>query len=163
MRSRSWVQTVLLAVPLLPALACGGSSPVQPQQVTAPSCNSDLWAHVYDPSRLEVVDDCRTVTGEVASQHTSADGDVDSELAVDPAFSNLLNGVNASKLHGHLQVEEICQGPVKRSAFDACRGYNGTVLVPPVGAHVSVTGAYVRDRNHGWMEIHPASHITALR
>lgn len=140
---------------------CGSGSPVQPQ-AAAPACDQTLWNHVYDPTRLHVVDSCRTVTGIVVAQHTSGDGDVNSELALDPGFADLLNDGNMTKLNGHLQVEEICQGKITRDAFDSCKGYTGTALVPPVGSHISVTGSHVRDGNHGWMEIHPVSQITLL-
>jgi hypothetical protein len=33
------------------------------------------------------------------------------------------------------------------------------LTLPPVGAHAQVTGSYVLDTNHGWMEIHPISVI----
>src|SRR5207302_3722844 len=33
---------------------------------------------------------------------------------------------------------------------------------PPIGSHVSVTGPYVLDQLHGWMEIHPVWRIVRL-
>jgi hypothetical protein len=146
---------------LIPPCACGDGSPAAPNALP-PACDSTLWDHVYDPARLEIHDSCRTVSGTVASQHANGDGDVDSELAPDPMDSALLNDVNRSKLRGHLQIEEICQASISRDAFHACRGYTGTVLVPPVGSHVRVTGSYVRDKNHGWMEIHPVSAVAVI-
>lgn len=155
---------------LVASAACGGrggssggmnSSPVQPQP-SVPQCDPTLWNHVYDPSRLQVINPCLTVSGVIAGQHKDGDGDVISELALDPGFATLINNVNMTHLKGHLQLEEVCQAPITRDAFQACSGYTGTVLVPPVGAHVSVTGSHVRDRNHGWMEIHPVSEIDVI-
>src|SRR5512139_2492552 len=71
-----------------------GPSPVQPQPITVPICSPELWNHVYDPARLQVRDPCKTVTGVVANQHTSGDGDVNSQLTLDPPFADLLNDVN---------------------------------------------------------------------
>lgn len=162
MGSRAALRILAGCSPLvLLAFACGGG-PVQPAQVVAPTCDANLWSHVYDPARLQVRDACRTVTGVVTAQHTSGDGDVNSELSPDPDFRDLLNEANMSKLGGNLHIEEVCQGKITRDAFDSCRGFAGNVLVPPVGAHVRVTGSYVRDSNHGWMEIHPASEITVI-
>jgi Protein of unknown function (DUF3761) len=39
----------------------------------------------------------------------------------------------------------------------ACAGYKNSMSIPPVGTHVSVTGPWVLDLDHGWLEIHPVS------
>ena len=45
-------------------------------------------------------------------------------------------------------------------AVSACAGYHNPLVIPPVGAHVTVTGAYVLDLDHGsWAEIHPVTAI----
>ena len=105
---------------------------------------------------------CQTVTGTIAKQHASDDGDIDIELTLDPQFANLLNKGNLTNLNGNLNIEAICQAAVQPdipAASPACSGV-GKLVVPPVGAHVQVTGSYVLDTNHGWMEIHPISVIT---
>jgi hypothetical protein len=147
---------VLLAVSI--AIACGGS-PTQPGD----QCNADLWRHVYDPSRLKIFDACLSATGIITDEHFSEDGDADFRVALDPPYMHLLNTGNIKNLDGHLQVEAVCQGKVTRDAFAACAGFQGTLVIPPVGTHVRVTGSYVLDTNHGWMEIHPVSAIASCR
>jgi len=91
---------------------------------------------------------------------------MDMPLALDPPYTNLLNNGNTTSLGGHLNVEAICQAtihPDVPAAVPACGSFHGSVFIPPAGAHVQVTGSYVLDTNHGWMEIHPATAITLLR
>ena len=100
------------------------------------------------------------MTGTITDQHTNDDGDIDVRLAVDSPYKNLLNAGNISNLNGHLQTEAICQVPIHAAdAARACQGFNGSVRVPPNGTHVQVSGSYVLDTNHGWMEIHPISDL----
>jgi hypothetical protein len=156
---------------------CGGSSstPAAPTEhttaaqpapnspVATPQCTASLWAHVYDPGRLQIRDACRTVTGVITDQHTNEDGDVDVRLAVDPPYVNLLNANNISNLDGHLQTEAICQAPTHTAdAARACAGFTGSVRIPPDGTHVQITGTYTFDTFHGWMEIHPISVLTVI-
>ena len=101
------------------------------------------------------------VTGTVTDFHSNDDGDIDIRIDVDQPYLNLLNDGNISNLNGHLQTEAICQAPpTVANAIQACRGFAGSVAVPAVGAHVQVTGSYVFDTNHGWMEVHPISALS---
>jgi hypothetical protein len=112
-----------------------------------------------------VLTPCQTVTGVITGEHGSDDGDIDMPLALDPPFTNLLNNGNIVNLNGHLNVEAVCQGTIHSdipAASVSCGSFKGSVPIPPVGAHVQVTGSYVLDTNHGWMEIHPASVITVV-
>jgi len=118
---------------------------------------------VYDPARLTVIDACKTVTGVITDHHENADGDIDVRLALDPPYVNLLNAGNISNLNGHLQTEAICQTKIENAdAARACQGFNGSVVVPPDGTHVQVTGTYTLDKNHGWMEMHPISVLRVI-
>lgn len=86
------------------------------------------------------------------------------DLRLDPWFGGLLNSGNMSGLRGNLKIEAICQAPIHSdgpNALVTCAPFTGTVPIPPVGAHVQVTGVYVLDSDHGWMEIHPISVLTA--
>ncbi len=152
-----------LAMAILATPACGGSGSSPTTAVAAqPQCNPSLWNNVYDPTRLKVMASCMTVTGTIINQHASDDGDIDMEFALDPQFANLLNSGNVSKLSGNLNIEAICQAPIQPdtpAAVPACQGLPSLIVLPPVGTHVQVTGSYVLDTNHGWMEIHPISVI----
>jgi len=140
---------------------CSGSSPASP--AAKAQCDESLWTHVYDPSRLQIRDTCRTVTGVITDQHLNDDGDIDVRLALDPPYVNLLNANNISNLNGHLQTEAICQAPISSAdAARTCAGFTGSVRIPADGMHVQVTGTYTFDTFHGWMEIHPISVLTVI-
>jgi hypothetical protein len=164
------VLAVILPIAAIIVYACGSNASPPMLQTAAPSspqitaCDASLWNYVYDPSRLRVIDACRTVTGTITDQHANEDGDIDVRLEVDPEFKNLLNAGNISNLSGHLQTEAICQAPIAdAAAARTCQGFRGSVSVPPNGTRVRVTGTYVLDLHHGWMEIHPISVLTVIR
>lgn len=138
-----------------------------------PSCDATLWDHVYNPSRLVVQEDCVTVTGTIvdatANQPThhqdgvrhEPDGDTHGWLKLDPGQEKFLNAGNRSNEGGNLVFEIICKFPVTQAdAKAACRGFAGSVNLPPVGSHVAITGTWVLDTNHAkWFEIHPVTSI----
>lgn len=153
-----------VAVVVSMASACGSAAtPSSPTANAAAACDPNLWMHVYEPGRLTIVDSCRTVTGTVSDLHTNEDGDVDIRLALDAPFANMVNDANRAQLEGHLQLETVCQSPpTTPESREACGSFVGTVPIPSPGQHVSVTGTYVLDTNHGWMELHPVSVIRVL-
>jgi len=132
------------------------SAPVVP---AAQNCDGSLWSHVYHSYRLHVVSQCRTVTGVVDAIRWEPDGDTHIDLNV--SDKSLLNAVNDSEQHGDLVLEEICAGTVTQAdAIAACSGVSNHATVPSRGDAVTVTGSYVLDADHGWMEIHPVSVLT---
>lgn len=152
--------------PAPPPAAAPAPPPPAPAPIVTPQCDPSLWPHMHDVKRIRVVTPCQTVTGTVAVVRTDDDGDYDIEVSLDPGYGNLLNAGNLSKLSGHLNVEAICQTTVRPDVPDAlrtCANFTGTVPIPPVGAHVQVTGVHVLDTDHGWMEIHPISVLSVLR
>lgn len=128
-------------------------------------------ANVWLPQRLKVLAPCMTVTGTVRAIRHEEDGDYHINVEPDPAYAGLLNDRNRTAQHGALVVEIVpadqagCtpgrppRPPDGRRTFGRCTGANLTP--PPLGAHVSLTGAYVLDRPHGWNEIHPVWSIAA--
>jgi hypothetical protein len=121
-------------------------------------CNTALWRHVYHPDRLRLVRRCMTVRGRVTELRWEPDGDLHILLATRPG---LVNTANDEYEHGDLVLEEICQGSVTQAdAVAACRGVPHDLAVPSVGDRVKVSGSYVLDADHGWMEIHPVTHLT---
>jgi hypothetical protein len=132
------------------------SAPARP---AAQHCDGSLWSHVYHAYRLHVVSQCRTVTGVVDAIRWEPDGDTHIDLNV--SDKSVLNAVNDSEHHGDLVLEEICAGTVTQSdAIAACSGVSNHATVPSRGDAVTVTGSYVLDADHGWMEIHPVSVLT---
>jgi hypothetical protein len=106
---------------------------------------------------------CKTVAGTVTSVRSEPDGDVHVLLALPSRRSNLLNSGNVTDTHGDLVTEIICVGTVTQAdAKRACAGYVNQVQVPSVGERVRISGTYVLDADHGWMEIHPVSSLTVL-
>jgi hypothetical protein len=127
-------------------------------------CDQSLWDHVYNPSRLQVVDQCRTVSGVIDSIRTEKDGDYHIRVKLDPEFSDLINSANVNGQFGDLVMEPICVNPVTQpSAIAACQDFHQNIDIPPVGSHVEITGSYVLDNEHGgWAEIHPVTSITTI-
>lgn len=125
----------------------------------AQGCDASLWSHVYHSYRLHVVSQCKTVTGIVDSVKWEADGDTHFDLSV--SNHSLANSVNDSAQHGDLVVEAICVGTVTQAdAIGPCSGLVNHVTIPSAGDRVTVTGSYVLDADHGWMEIHPVTRLT---
>ncbi len=152
------------------AAASGASTPV----AGATSCRSgDPLANVYHPDRLRVIDACKTVAGTVAFVWHEDDGDYHVGLRLDAPFSSLLNSGNLFREHGDLVAEIVpadeggcTPGAPPRPAhgsydYGVCTGAD--MHPPELGIHVAVTGPYVLDMDHGWMEIHPVGTIRALQ
>ena len=142
------------------------SAPSSPSIVTASEstpgkCDDSLWNHVYNPSRLQIVDKCITVTGIIDSIRSEQDGDLHIRLKLDPSHSHLVNQANQENQFGDLVLEPICIGKVTQAtAISACQNFHQGIDIPPVGSHIQVTGSYVLDKEHGeWAEIHPITTI----
>ena len=61
---------------------------------TPGKCDESLWDHVYNPSRLQIVDSCITITGTIDSIRAEKDGDLHIRLSVDSQYSYLINQAN---------------------------------------------------------------------
>ena len=134
-------------------------------------CDPSLWKHVYNKERLEIQPQgCITVKGVVKgfrpanNKSTEPDGDKHILLKLDIGQEGLLNDKNISKEDGCLVIEPVCinSTPTQEDAKTACKDYVNTIYIPKVGEHVSVTGCYVHDNQHGHMEIHPVTKIVKL-
>ena len=139
------------------------NAPAAPAQVTSTNtCDASLWNHVYHPSRLQIIDNCKTVSGVIDVVRHEADGDFHILLKLDSQYSGLINSKNTQYEHGDLVLEPVCeQAATQADAVDYCNNYRSSVTVPAVGTHVTVVGSYVLDTDHGWNEIHPVSSISA--
>ena len=126
-------------------------------------CDPSLWDHVYDPSRLKVLDPCKIVTGVIEEQDQNEDGDTHMLLKLDAGSEDLLAKRNFKKKNGDLVVEVVCANAVTdKKAIEACKGYSNKITIPRVGDHVKVTGSYVNDTHNDWTEIHPVSSIEKM-
>lgn len=128
----------------------------------AQHCDLALWKHVYNPSRLKVIKACAQVSGTIVFMKREPDGDIHIRLKLDPQFESLLNDRNKSVQHGALVIEPICtKAPTQKDAKGVCKGFQQSFPALKMGAHVTVTGAYIEDHspNHGWREIHPISAV----
>ncbi|HTK37638.1 MAG TPA: hypothetical protein VL325_04030 [Pyrinomonadaceae bacterium] len=127
---------------------------------SAAGCDPELWKHVWDPPRLEVIEQCKTVTGVIDELDENKDGDTHMLLKLDAGQEDLLTKKNIKKKNGDLVIEAVCAHEVtEKKAVEACKGYSNTVTLPSVGEHVWVTGSYVNDKHNGWTEIHPVTGI----
>jgi len=165
-----WAKFVTVSTLPAPTLNPG---PGVPGAATVVGCGDGRWQHVYNPSRLLVLQNCVTVTGVIedataGQSHHEADGvrhekdgDTHGWLRVDPPFASVINAGNAADQDGHLVFEIVCHyGVSQPDAKSACQGYADHTAIPPVGTHVAITGTLVRERNHGkWNEIHPVSRV----
>ncbi len=149
------------------------SVPATPLGAPAGSCRpGNPLANVYCPERLRVITACTTVSGTIAVIRSEPDGDVHFNLELDAPYARLVNEQNRSQEHGQLVIEIVpADGPgctpglAPRAAvgtydYGTCSG--AALSTPVPSSHVSVTGPYVLDTAHGWMEIHPAWTIAVL-
>jgi hypothetical protein len=133
-------------------------SSAEVSQSAATGCDASLWNHVYNPTRLQQLATCVTVTGTIDESDVDADGDQHFLLKLDPGQDTLVNKRNDKKKSGDIVLEIVCANPTKmKKAKSACAGYTNPIRIPAVGEHVKVTGTYVLDSNNGWVEIHPVS------
>jgi hypothetical protein len=133
---------------------------------------ASLWAHVYHgrfPSaedRLQVINSCLTVSGIIVNARREADGDWHVQVDLDAEYRSLLNQANQEKQYGYLVLEPICSNHVSQSdtvAEGLCDGFSQTIFSTDlIGKRVAATGAYVIDRQHGWMELHPVTSIVPI-
>jgi hypothetical protein len=181
------MKTIGTVIAALALAACGGLSPtpgpppaatvqataasqvatlghVPPGPAGHSACDRGLWWHIYHPYRLHVISACKTVTGTVEGVQQEPDGDLHILLRPDPAYAGLINGANTEFENGDLVLEEICVGVITQAdAVAACRNFAPpSVSGVSAGDHVKVTGSYVLDADHGWMEIHPVSQISVI-
>ena len=112
----------------------------------------ETWKHVYDKERLHIIHDSVTITGKIMHISAEVDGDIHIQVKVDSQFTCLLNKFNFSKQKGCLVAEIVCVNP---SPFKPCWNYTNTIQYPIIGDVIEMTGAYVFDNRHKWMEIHP--------
>ena len=142
-----------------PFAAPSSPSTLTASESTPGKCDESLWNHVYNPSRLQIVDKCITVSGIIDSIRSELDGDLHVRLKPDPPYAHLLNQANQENQFGDLVLEPICIGKVTQAtAVSACQNFHQNIDISPVGSHVQVTGSYVLDKEHGeWAEIHPVT------
>ena len=150
---------VIISIPVYFIIKNSNKPPVR----TNLNCDSSLWGHVYHKYRLDVIEECKIVTGTIIRIKPEEDGDLHIQLRLDAGQDNLLNDKNYSVQHGNLTREPICVDRVSQSdAIGPCSDYINSVKIPKVGEHVKVTGSYVNDKEHGWNEIHPVTAIEVI-
>ncbi len=140
-----------------------GRSGQESPQTSDAYCNQSLWQYVYNPGRLQVLNACVSVTGAVEEVRKEPDGAIHIRFRLDQPFTALLNEKNISMQQGDLVLEPICQGKVRQpDAAEPCSQYNGPYFEPVVGQRYLVWGAYVRDADHGWNELHPVTSMQPI-
>ena len=103
------------------------------------------------------------MTGTIELLRKEADGDYHILLKLDTGQNNLLNEKNYEEQKGCLVLEPVCVNKVtQKDAIKSCEDFVNKVYIPHTGEHVKVTGSYVLDKEHGWMEIHPVTKIETV-
>jgi len=108
-----------------------------------------VLASAHKGDHLAVQERCVTAIGRVVLILHAPDGDTHISLLPDRGYWPLLDRHNLV-FQGATLVVEVA--PADR----------GSVAIPPIGAHVRVTGALVTDRAHGWREVHPTWQIVRV-
>lgn len=159
--------TIILSLIFLTSLFCGTSAFAQ-------TCDASLSKHVYNPQRLVTQEggECVSVTGRwIDASHKKhkdgcrheKDGDGHCWLKLDSGQEKFLNAKNKKNEGGALVAEPICiYRDTQEDALEACRDFKQDITLPPIGAHVRITGVWVLDKQHGHMEIHPVTSIKVL-
>ena len=128
------------------------------------ACDKALWDRVYNPDRLEVQAECKTVTGTITERNADDDGDEHMLLSLDNGQDGLINKRNEKKKDGDLVIEAVCVNPpTLKKVGDTCKGFSNAVNLPQLGDHVRVSGSYVLDGHNGWAEIHPITRIDKIK
>lgn len=132
-------------------------------------CDNSLWSHVYDPERLQIIEDCITVSGIIKKIEKEKDGDEHVLVKPDPAFFQIrfdprFQG-NIDFQDGNLVTEPVCAVPIEDENVrkqGVCDNFSQHFDLE-VGEHVEMTGSFVFDKNpeenHEWLEIHPITSI----
>jgi hypothetical protein len=169
--SRIWASVVMALIGSALLQFPGHGQQAEPER----TCDASLWNHVYagDPhkfssarDRLQVIEECVTVTGTVEHARPERDGDWHIELKLDHKFADMINDRNIAAQHGDLVLESVCENRVTQQDTleeGVCNEFHQHIFQPDmVGEHVQVTGAYVTDMAHGWREIHPVTRIVPI-
>ena len=138
-RSRLLLTAVVTS---LAGAGCGGSSGTQ-----APRCPSDPRLGVYDPTRLEVRQQCLVFRGTVVEVSPRDDGDLHVGLVPAAGYERYLNDGNRKDQSGAMVVE-IMPGQ--------------HFPTPQTGEQLAVHGTWVHDTHNDWNEIHPVWSIDYL-
>jgi hypothetical protein len=112
-----------------------------------PSCPGNPLLGVYDPSRLEVRQQCATFQGVVTDVGHRSDGDLHVDVRPDSGYEDFLNDGNRKDQGGALVVE-IMPGQ--------------SLPAPTPGEHLAIFGTWVHDTHNDWNEIHPVWSIDYL-
>ncbi len=109
----------------------------------------NVLASAHKGDHLALQQRCVIAFGRVMLILHASDGDTHISLLPDRGYWPLLDRHNLV-FQGATLVVEVA--PADR----------GSVAIPPLGAHVRVTGALVTDRAHGWREVHPTWQIVRV-
>jgi hypothetical protein len=135
----------------------------KPNETTA-GCDEQYWKYVYNPSRLKIIDKCRSVTGVIVESSADDDGDQHMLLKLDDGQEDLLTTKNTTKKQGNLVIEAVCANKTTLPKVgNTCNGYINKIQIPKLGEHVKVTGSLVNDTHNGWNEIHPITKIEIVK
>lgn len=150
-----------LLLALLLTTACLPGRPSPTTSPTTLACAS--VPPVYHPQRLQLLEPCVLYRGVVIANLREPDGDSHLWIAPDPDYERFLNLANV--YHGRKAlVAEIVPACTRAPADEAsvARCPRSMLSPPASGSHVEITGPWVLDTHHHWLEIHPVASIKIL-
>ena len=168
LRSRELAAVIGSAAILAPLTTIGiTNESIQYDSTPAHSedCDSTLWRRVHTRDRLKIIDTCIEVSGSIERMDAKRDGDIHIDLNLDkefdwirkdPRFEN-----NNLQQNGNLVTEAVCAVPIEDIRVFIqfpCEGFSQDFDVE-VGDHVTMVGAFVHDKTHNWLEVHPITSI----
>ena len=114
---------------------------------------------VYEKERLKIIKDSVTLYGIITYIKGELDGDFHLRLKMNDSLNYLLSKNNFRFQDSCLVLEIVCG---KSSFHSICNEYENSIDLPAVGDIVAVTGVYVFDKRHKWMELHPVLYMDKI-
>ncbi len=120
---------------------------------------------VHDPGRFTKYSTCQSASGVVTYVENWNDYDWDVYIDLDSGSQNLVTADDIKNLQKWSEAQQTKRHPAAEMLWEVV-GYDqgsqcgsgsqssGGLSKPSQGDHVQVTGAYVRDNNHDYKEIH---------
>jgi hypothetical protein len=140
------VPIFLMMVAALLIVRFNAANSSTPQRVASPPsqyCRSgDPRAGVYNSSRLRVISNCQLASGVVKSVTLQDNGYQRIDVSLDAQYTHLLDTGNVNYQYGWLVLELIPRDQT-------------TILLPPIGQHITFVGPWVYDTENHWNAIYP--------
>lgn len=152
---RTFPASLALLLGLLAALLLGLSvtfvetKPVGAQEEGQDVCPPADQASVgiWGTARLQAINVCQQASGTVLKAEPELDGDLDLYVDLDPEYDYLAGS--------QVELDFLHQWSAGDVIVEFMPRDGGHLPAPSEGDHIDLIGAWVKDTNHGYNEIHP--------